>query len=60
MDDVTRQKLMFSLVGFNITVVLYQLIFNSDPFSYARLGIGMAISAVVGGIIFGVMHFLSR
>ena len=32
MDEVTKQKVMYSLIAFNITVVGYQLVFNSDPF----------------------------
>ena len=60
MDEVTKQKLLFSVVAFNIVVVLYQIIANSNPFSWGRLLIGMLIGAVVAGIVFGVMHFMSR
>ena len=60
MDDVTKQKLMFSVIAFNIVVVAYQLLFNSNPFEFSRLIIALLIGAVVGGIVFGVMHFMSR
>jgi hypothetical protein len=60
MDEVTKQKLMYSVIAFNITVVAYQLVFNSDPFVWAKLAIGLLSGVVVGGIVFGVMHFVSR
>ena len=60
MDEVTKQKVMYSLIAFNITVVAYQLIFNSDPFVWAKLAMGLLAGAIVGGIVFGVMHFLSQ
>ena len=60
MDEVTKQKLMYSLIAFNITVVGYQVIFNSDPFAWSRLAMGILAGVVVGGIVFGVMHFLLR
>jgi hypothetical protein len=60
MDEVTKQKVMYSLIAFNITVVAYQLIFNSDPFVWTKLAMGLLAGAIVGGIVFGVMHFLSQ
>lgn len=60
MDEVTKQKVMYSLIAFNITVVGYQLVFNSNPFVVSKLVIGLLVGAVVGGIVFGAMHFLSR
>ena len=60
MDEVTKQKVMYSLIAFNITVVGYQFAFNSNPFAWAKLGLGLLAGVVVGGIVFAVMHFLSR
>lgn len=60
MDDVTKQKIMFSVIAFNIVVVAYQLVFNSDPFEFSNLIKGLLIGAAVGGLVFGVMHFVSR
>ena len=60
MDDVTKQKIMFSVIAFNIVVVAYQLALNSNPFVFSKLIIGLLIGAAVGGLVFGVMHFLSR
>jgi hypothetical protein len=60
MDDVTKQNVMVSAIAFNITVVAYQLVFNSDPFQWSKLLIGILAGALLGGVVFGGMHFLSR
>ncbi len=61
MDDATKQKVMFSLVAFNIWVVAYQILFNSNPFSWGNLFIkGFLPGAGIAGVIFGVMHYLQR
>ncbi len=58
MDEATKQKALFALIAFNATVVLYQLAFNSSPFSFPKLLVGLLIGAAIGGITFGVVHFL--
>ena len=58
MDEATKQKALFAVVAFNLTVVLYQIAFNSSSFTVGRLLVGVLIGAVVGGITFGVVHFL--
>ena len=60
MDEELKQKVLVSLVAFNCAVVFYQLLFNSNPFSLLGLLTGMLIAAVVGGVAFGVMHFLQN
>ena len=61
MDDATKQKVMYSFIAFSVTVVLYQILFNSNQFSWANLLLkGFLPAAVIAGIVFGVMHFLQR
>ncbi len=61
MDDATKQKTMYAFIAFNITVVLYQILFNSNPFSWLNLILkGFLPAVVIAGIVFGVMHFLQR
>ena len=62
MDDDLKAKLMPSFIGFNITVILYQILFNSGlfgtSFSFLNFMLGVLLGLVVGGITFAVNHFL--
>ena len=40
MDEATKQKVLFAVIAFNATVVLYQIAFNSSPFAFTKLLVG--------------------
>ena len=62
MDDDLKAKLMPPFVGFNITVIFYQIVFNSGlwgaSFSYLNFLLGILLGLVVGSITFVVHPFL--
>ena len=62
MDENLKAKLIPPLIGFNMTVILYQLIFNSglfgSTFSVLNFLLGVLLGLVIGGITFAVNHFL--
>lgn len=63
MDEVTKQKLLFAVIAFSLTVALYQIVFNlsAETFQWSSLLLrGFPLGLLVGGIVFGVMHFLQR
>lgn len=60
MDEELKQKVLVAAVAFNLTVVAYQVLFNSASFSMVRLFLAFLLGAVIGGIAFGVMHFLQN
>ena len=60
MDDALKQKVLIAAVAFNLTVVAYQLLFNSSRFSIVGLLLAFLLGAVVGGIAFGITHFIQN
>jgi hypothetical protein len=52
MDDEQRQRLMIALVAFNLTIVIYQVVFNMGlfgfTFSAGKLMLGLLLAAAVG------------
>jgi hypothetical protein len=74
MDDETKQSLMISLVGFNITVVVYMIyrvltreeawVGPDDPWYCPAILGAFAVAAVlgliVGAIVFAVITKLNR
>lgn len=60
MDEELKQKVMVTAIAFSVVVFLYQILFNSSPFSFPKLMLGVLIAAIVGGIAFGIMHFMQN
>jgi hypothetical protein len=64
MDESLKQKAMAGFIAFNITVIIYQIGFNSGLFgaeiSFLKFLLALLLGGVVGGIAFGVMHLLQR
>lgn len=60
MDEELKQKILVSVIAFNLTVLIYQLLLNSNPFTVGGLLLGLLLGAVVGGVTFGVMGFLQN
>lgn len=60
MDEELKQKVMVSAIVFSGVVFLYQILFNSNPFSFPKLMLGVLIAAIVAGITFGIMHFVQN
>lgn len=52
MDELLKQRLIWAALGFNFTLILFQLIFNGmvwGQFSVLKTFIGVAVAAVAGG-----------
>ena len=53
MDDLLKQRLLWAAIGFNFTMITYQVVFNSGmwfgQFSILKLLIGLLIAAAAGG-----------
>ena len=53
MDALLKQRLLWAAIGFNFTIITYQVIFNSGhmfvPFTTPKLLIGVLIAAAAGG-----------
>lgn len=52
MDELLKQRLIWAALGFNFTLIGYQLFFNGmwlGQFSVLKLIIGVVIAAVVAG-----------
>jgi hypothetical protein len=64
MDELTKQKAMFSFIAFNLGVVLFQLVFNTGLFGYemawSKFLLAILFGAIVGGITFGIVHVLQK
>jgi hypothetical protein len=60
MDEATKQKAMFAFIAFNIVVVLFQLLFNSSPFAWTRLFLGLVIGGLVAGATYGITHYFQN
>lgn len=60
MDDSLKQKTLIALAAFNLTIIAYQILLNSNPFSWGRLAVGLVLSLAAGGIAFGIAHVLGN
>jgi hypothetical protein len=64
MDETLKRRVMFAIVAFNLTIILYQLIFNSGvfgfPFTWGKLAIGLVIAAAAAGVGYAVAQFTER
>ena len=64
MDDLQKQRFMAALIGFNLTIIVFQIGFNSGlfgaAFSMVRLIIGIVIALVVGSGCFFVAKMMQR
>ncbi|MEM8677945.1 MAG: hypothetical protein AAGF97_01200 [Planctomycetota bacterium] len=60
MDEDVKQKVMVSAIVFSAIVFLYQIILNSNPFSFPKLMLGVVVAAAIGGATYGVMHYLEN
>ena len=60
MDEELKQKVMFSAIAFSFVVFVFQIAANSNPFSFAKLMLGVLLAAIVGGITFGVTHYVQN
>ena len=60
MDEEVKQKVMVSSIVFSAIVFLYQILLNSNPFSFPKLMLGVLIAGAIGGATFGVMHYLEN
>lgn len=60
MDESIKQNAMIAFLVFNVTVIGYQVVLNSNPFSYGRLFLGLGIGAVAAGIAYGVAYVMSQ
>ena len=59
MDEQLKQRVMVAVLAFNTTVIIYMIgmgFYGPAANFMSRLGVGMAIGAVVGAVAFvGVM-----
>ncbi|MCA9269082.1 MAG: hypothetical protein KDA41_11455 [Planctomycetales bacterium] len=68
MNEQLKQPLMFGAIGMGITVMAYQLIFNSgtlfrlsrEASTFGGIFTGLLLGLVVGGAIFGVAYLALR
>lgn len=53
MDENLKQRLLMAVLAFNITIIVYQIGFNSglfgNDYSHVKLAIGLVAAAAVGG-----------
>ena len=64
MDEKIKQRVMMAVVGFNLTIIIYQIGFNSsffgNQFSATRLFGGIVLALIVAGICFMVVKLTQR
>tara|TARA_B100000809_G_scaffold212357_2_gene216295 strand:+ start:526 stop:891 length:366 start_codon:yes stop_codon:yes gene_type:complete len=60
MDEELKQPLLISIFVANGVIVAYQVVFNSNPFTYSSAFLGVLIGAAIGGSIFAAMYFRNR
>ena len=61
MNEQLKQRVMTAVVGFNLTIIAYQLGFNwGEDFSWTKLLLGLVIAVVVGGVVYVGMQFMQR
>ena len=64
MDDAQKQRLLVAIIAFNLTVLIFQVVFNMGMFGFAftwgKLALAVVLGAVVGGGTYGAMQFLQR
>ena len=64
MDEYLKQRLMMAALAFNITIIVYQIGFNSGMFgndySHFKLAIGLVIAAVLAGVAYVGVQMTQR
>ena len=61
MDDLQKDRLKWAIIAFNLTVLIFQVVFNMGvDFTWGKLGLAVVLGAVVGGGTYGAMQFLQR
>lgn len=60
MSEDLKQRLLTAIVAFNLVLIAYQVIWNSNPFSVTGLLLGIVLGAAAGGATFGIQHFLAN
>jgi hypothetical protein len=55
MDESQKQRVMYAIIAFNLTIITYQVIFNmGESFTWLKLLGGIVLAAVIGaGAYFG-------
>ncbi len=61
MDELLKQRLMMAIVAFNLTIIIYQVGFNSGgSFTMLKVFIGVAIAAAAAAAAYVATQMTQR